>query len=83
MRRQEEQAGEMEENINVLRKELAKTEQARKEASIKVRAKGMTSFSSRLALKSNQVYLEPRSSIRGVCLTRDYRCEMENTKKKI
>ncbi|KAI5620016.1 protein CIP2A, partial [Silurus asotus] len=34
-RRQEEQAGEMEENINTLRKELAKTEQARKDASIK------------------------------------------------
>ncbi|XP_060755699.1 protein CIP2A homolog isoform X2 [Neoarius graeffei] len=35
LRRQEEQAGEMEENISTLRKELAKTEQARKEASIK------------------------------------------------
>ncbi|KAF5893304.1 protein CIP2A isoform X1, partial [Clarias magur] len=33
--RQEEQAGEMEENINTLRKELARTEQARKDASIK------------------------------------------------
>ncbi|MCJ8745878.1 hypothetical protein PDJAM_G00135540 [Pangasius djambal] len=35
VRRQEEQAGEMEENVNMLRKELAKTEQARKDASIK------------------------------------------------
>ncbi|XP_046733639.1 protein CIP2A isoform X2 [Silurus meridionalis] len=34
-RRQEEQAEEMKENINTLRKELAKTEQARKDASIK------------------------------------------------
>lgn len=39
MKRQEEQAGDMEENINTLRKELGKTEQARKDASIKVRAK--------------------------------------------
>uniref|UniRef100_A0A8B9RGC6 Cell proliferation regulating inhibitor of protein phosphatase 2A n=1 Tax=Astyanax mexicanus TaxID=7994 RepID=A0A8B9RGC6_ASTMX len=36
MRRQEEQASEMEESMNILRKELNKTEQARKEASIKV-----------------------------------------------
>ncbi|XP_034153780.2 protein CIP2A isoform X2 [Pangasianodon hypophthalmus] len=35
VRRQEEQAGEMEENVNMLKKELAKTEQARKDASIK------------------------------------------------
>ncbi|XP_017308881.1 protein CIP2A isoform X3 [Ictalurus punctatus] len=35
VRRQEEQAGELEENVNMLRKELAKTEQARKDASIK------------------------------------------------
>ncbi|XP_058232691.1 protein CIP2A [Hemibagrus wyckioides] len=35
VRRQEEQAREMEENINLLKKELAKTEQARKDASIK------------------------------------------------
>ncbi|KAK3541634.1 hypothetical protein QTP86_033715 [Hemibagrus guttatus] len=35
VRRQEEQTGEMEENINLLKKELAKTEQARKDASIK------------------------------------------------
>lgn len=47
VRRQEEQAGEMEENINTLRKDLAKTEQARKDASIKVRAETMTSSSSR------------------------------------
>lgn len=51
MKRQEEQAGDMEENINTLRKELAKTEQARKDASIKVRAKRMTSLSCRLAPK--------------------------------
>lgn len=72
----------MEENISTLRKELAKTEQARKEASIKVRAKTMTSFSSRLALKSNQVYLEHRSSIRGAWPTRDYRCEVGNWREK-
>ncbi|XP_027008389.2 protein CIP2A isoform X2 [Tachysurus fulvidraco] len=35
VKRQKEQAGEMDENINTLRKELAKTEQARKDASIK------------------------------------------------
>ncbi|XP_053467729.1 protein CIP2A isoform X2 [Ictalurus furcatus] len=35
VRKQEEQAGELEENVNMLRKELAKTEQARKDASIK------------------------------------------------
>ncbi|KAF4075642.1 hypothetical protein AMELA_G00221040 [Ameiurus melas] len=35
VRRQEEQAGELEANVNMLRKELAKTEQARKDASIK------------------------------------------------
>lgn len=51
MRRQEEQAGEMEENISMLRKELAKTEQARKDASIKVRAERIASVSSSLARK--------------------------------
>ncbi|XP_066538593.1 protein CIP2A isoform X2 [Hoplias malabaricus] len=35
MRKQEEQACEMEESMNILRKELSKTEQARKDASIK------------------------------------------------
>ncbi len=37
-RRQEEQIHEMEENISILRKELSKTEQARKDTSIKVRS---------------------------------------------
>lgn len=51
MRRQEEQAGELEENVNMLRKELAKTEQARKDASIKVREKRITSFSKQAGSK--------------------------------
>jgi len=36
LKRQEEQIHEMEENISILRKELNKTEQARKDSSIKV-----------------------------------------------
>lgn len=57
MRRQEEQAGELEENVNMLRKELAKTEQARKDASIKVREKRITSFSKQAGSKMKSGFI--------------------------
>lgn len=49
--KQEEQIHEMEENISILRKELNKTEQARKDTSIKVQS----SIHSNLSISNHSV----------------------------
>lgn len=53
LKRQEEQIHEMEENISILRKELNKTEQARKDSSIKVPSTLLQTSQFILSIKQN------------------------------